>query len=330
MGKNKKHKDEYSIRTLAYYQREGGIFNELITILQRIRASNGESRLSSPNKLLNTACEMYDYCLSYCSDIESEEITNFDCDIISFSLCRDYFELPSSFNNHDDKERDIILLLLCSLLAQNSTFRCSLIDSILKYIDIDCNYLKYFEHLLNGNINIQNLDINELKAKNHSLTRDIEYQKDIIKKQDEELANQSNQIADLQNTIVELKQKLTIIKNENNNISQFDKILNLNSILEWIQSRQHYQYTEHVFRMLADLRYRVATDEECDKIKAVEDEMLSKNVGNNIINNNIGLGSNFLTGVAKHPLMPIGVTPEDLINKFIEFMNYGTREGNQN
>lgn len=49
MDKKKKNKyqDDYSLRTLSYYQREGGIYNDLITILQRIRTEKWGRKLNS-------------------------------------------------------------------------------------------------------------------------------------------------------------------------------------------------------------------------------------------------------------------------------------------
>ena len=63
MDKKSKYKDDYSLRTLAYYQREGGVYNELITILQRIRAEKGNGRIRAPHVILNLASEALDDCM---------------------------------------------------------------------------------------------------------------------------------------------------------------------------------------------------------------------------------------------------------------------------
>ena len=55
-----KKKDIYSIRTLSFYQKEGGVYNELITVLTQLR-SDPNTRLSmSPVKVLNEASRRRD------------------------------------------------------------------------------------------------------------------------------------------------------------------------------------------------------------------------------------------------------------------------------
>ena len=318
MEKNRKHKDEYSIRTLSYYQRLGGVYNEIITILQRIRNSKDGYTLLAPNKILNNASIMFDCINLFCKDAYTREI-----DIVAFENEITEFwqtQLKKEQNNKEYSKvnKEVILCTLSVLLTRTTSFH-SLFESHIRPLVSHNIYLFFKNSIGNQKISSTTKEMEEPKI-----------QEDLIKQKDEELARLSNQIAEQQKTIISLKQQLATINNERSQTSRFDNMLTLETILEWIQGRQHYQYTEHVFRMLADLRYRVATDEECDRIKTVEDEMLSKNVGHNIINNNIGLGSNFMTGIAHHPLMPIGMTPEEMMNKFIEFMNYGTREGNQN
>lgn len=322
MERNKKYRDEYTIRTLAYYQRVGGIFNELITILQRIRNSWEDFTLLAPNNILNMACKLFDYINMFCKNQETGKIDSIAFNEVISNFWNNRTENENPNKGYNDKNKEVVLCCLCVLLSEVEPIQ-HLYDLYIKPL-ISNKIHNYFKSsIVNQTIATSNKETEELIAL-------LENKEELIKQKDEKLAEQSNQIANLQIMIVELKRKLSTIKDENNSSSRFDATLTLDNILEWIQSRQHYQYTEHVFRMLADLRYRVATDEECDKIRTVENEMLSKNVGNNIINNNIGMGSNFLTGVASHPLMPIGVTPEDMINKFIEFMNHGAGEGNQN
>lgn len=54
-------KDLYQIRTLSYYQAEGGIYNDLITHLTQLRRLPQHRGMASTATLLNEACYQLDY-----------------------------------------------------------------------------------------------------------------------------------------------------------------------------------------------------------------------------------------------------------------------------
>ena len=73
MARPKKvHRYDYTIRTLAYYQLQGGIFNDIITILQKLRQTCFRDRISSPASILNEATFIVDDSMSAGSDIISD------------------------------------------------------------------------------------------------------------------------------------------------------------------------------------------------------------------------------------------------------------------
>lgn len=49
-------RDQYMIRTLSYYQAQGGIFNDLITYLTQLRMQPKNRGMAAPAALLNEAC----------------------------------------------------------------------------------------------------------------------------------------------------------------------------------------------------------------------------------------------------------------------------------
>ena len=81
--------------------------------------------------------------------------------------------------------------------------------------------------------------------------------------------------------------------------------------------------------MLKELSRKVATDEEYNKICSLENDMLAKHKPQTIVNNNMGIGSNILTGLTQNPMMPMGFTPDQLVQKFLEFISNGTRRDNK-
>ena len=74
---------EYNIRSLAYYQAEGGVYNEIITVLTKMRKEPKFRGLPIPAKALNEACFLYD--LKQLRDLSIEEekkyISEIDSDL---------------------------------------------------------------------------------------------------------------------------------------------------------------------------------------------------------------------------------------------------------
>ena len=54
-------RDQYMIRSLSYYQGEGGIYNDLITYLTQLRRQPRHRGMAAPAALLNEACYQLDY-----------------------------------------------------------------------------------------------------------------------------------------------------------------------------------------------------------------------------------------------------------------------------
>ena len=57
----KRCRDQYMIRSLSYYQGEGGIYNDLITYLTQLRRQPRHRGMAAPAALLNEACYQLDY-----------------------------------------------------------------------------------------------------------------------------------------------------------------------------------------------------------------------------------------------------------------------------
>lgn len=53
-------REEYTIRTLSFYQEQGGIFNDLITHLTKLRKQPQNRGMQQPVTLLNEACFVLD------------------------------------------------------------------------------------------------------------------------------------------------------------------------------------------------------------------------------------------------------------------------------
>lgn len=320
--KRKKYKDDYSLRTLAYYQREGGVYNELITILQRIRTEKGNSRLLAPNTILNKATEAYDIIIDYCLDSDTGIIYDYGLEELSWELYGGCVAGPLV----DLKKKDelVILCVLCVLLSRHSEFFEMSIPELVQIVqEKDFNLYESFGSLINRELEKPDSQLESLK--NQLAMKDA-----IIKDKDSQLAQLSKLNSIQREMIDETKGMLQAYMRKTTELPiGLDGILSLESILEWIKNRQHYTLSDQVFSMLKDLGRKIATDEEYERISNLEKEMLANYKEQKIVNNNMGFGSNFLTGLAQNPMMPIGVTTDQIVQRFIEFMSNGGRRENK-
>lgn len=321
--KKSKYKDEYSLRTLAYYQREGGIYNELITILQRMRVEKDGRKILPPKEILNAATEAFDIYMARCKDEETNTIIDYGLEELSWQIygeCRSSGPLAGWHGKNDL----IALCVLCVLLSQYPEFNETSIPQITDIVKKeDVTIFEEFEGLINHNLEDKDAQLDDLKNK-------LKLSESLIREKDTELGKLST-INSIQSQMIdELKGTLQIYMREATELTpSFDGALSLDAILEWAKNRQHYKYADQVLTMLRDLGRKKGTDEEYDRITAVETELLSKSSDISIVNNNMGIGSNILTGITSNPMMPMGVTPEQLVQKFLEFLDNGTRRENK-
>ena len=64
----KPQRNRYMIRTLSYYQSQGGIYNDLITYLTNLRQQPKYRGIPGPAELLNDACFVLDYSQTMSDD----------------------------------------------------------------------------------------------------------------------------------------------------------------------------------------------------------------------------------------------------------------------
>lgn len=315
MDKKKKNKyqDDYSLRTLSYYQREGGIYNDLITILQRIRTEKWGRKLIAPNKILNIASEALEVCLWHCQDDETKAISDCGFEELAWFLYGGCVAGP--LGGIEEKDELVILSVLCVLLSRYPEFQESSIPQISEIINKrNSSIFKPFEELVKRELRNNDNQLESLK--NQLAMKDA-----LLRKKDEQLAK-----------LISLnyrERRIDFWQRYSEKSSGIDSVLSLDAILEWVSNRQHYTLTDQVFVMLKELSRKVATDEEYNKIRSLENDMLAKYKPQTIVNNNMGIGSNILTGIAQNPMMPMGYDQNQILQKFIEFINNGARRENK-
>ena len=298
---------DYMLRTLSYYQSEGGVYNDIITVLLKLRKLPGYQMMPVPVRILNESVFYWD-------------------------LLREG-KGYGDWTLTDEIDRNPLILSVLACLSAATLDEGWLFTQELKAVLTgDSHYYPHFTPVVEK----YEKEYEEANAKQYGedLEEVVKHQGDVIKALEDKLADKEDTIQKQDATLAEQSALIDSLMTEkkvldlelqkakdgrHEKISDFDRYLSLETILDWVRDRQHYTYTEHVFRMLADMKDNRATDEEREKIRNLESEMLSKNVSNPIINTNYAIGSNLMTGVAQNPLMPIGVTPDEIIKQYLEF-----------
>ena len=244
---------EYNIRSLAYYQAEGGVYNEIITVLTQMRKEPMFRGLPTPAKSLNEACFLY--------DLKSKDLS-----------LEDEKKYLSEINGDLSK----VLVALMATAWEDIGF-CIAYDR-LQIIGESNPYLPKFDSVFESYMN------KEVEARNAYgdgiRILDLE---DEVKAKDNMLAEANAKIDELQKLVDSLK-----VRNE----SKFDKALSRKGIMEYVKSQGVYSNVNQIFEMLLYMS-RVATDDEYSEIVALRQKMIDAGVPINHIeihNSNVFTG----------------------------------------
>lgn len=313
-------RNNYDIRTLTYYQREGGVYNDIITILTKMRGEPQFRGMPSPAKALNNGCYWWDVIWeNWCNDNNCKYfVPNGLTDSMSLCIVACIASTRTDVRYYLNAQLDDLYYF---------------VQELQKMLEKDKLYYPFFKEFIetkqseyrNGLNDLQNQvhreEVNELKTKAQMLECELMVKAELIAKQNERIAEQSQMIDSQQTIISELNRRLSLAEKSSYEGSTFDRLLTLDAILDWIRGRHHYNYTEQVFRMLADFKDKVATDEERGKIIELENEMLDRNQVQAVFNQNFALNSNMMTGMVSNPQLPIGMTPAEVQQLICQFLN---------
>ena len=319
--KQGKYKEDYSLRTLAFYQREGGIYNELITILQRIREKKGERNIYLAKRILNAASEAFDLYMNRCRDNETDVIIDYGWNELEGMIYNN--SVPGPLAGWRGDNELLVLCVLCALLSRYPDYHDT---SVIEIADIvknsDISIYEEFENLIWSNIEDKDAQLESLKIQ-------LSIKSSIIREKDSQIADLSDRNSELEKKVATIEPVYEAYIENLIEGSGFNQYLTLDTILGWIGRRKHYKLADQVISMLKDLGRKTATDEEFEKIESVESELLSKYSELSVVNNNMGIGSNILTGLTQNPMMPMGYDSDQITQKFIEFLNNGARRENK-
>lgn len=301
----KQDRDIYKIRTLSFYQKEGGVYNELITALTQLRS---DIRLSmSPVKVLNEACRIRD-------EIKMLPIHDYikSCDNYWFTIIRkegqkEALAILSTIyvlnENLKDTNPELIGCIYPRLMHDEIVF--PIFQSIINDDSLNTPYHRKLENQL---LELQkqleekekeNWQLKKLKYDDAALH--FEEENNALKNMYSDLAMESMQKEiDFKAQIADLEERC---KNKDYEISRLttkkvakpktevDKVLNFDNIIAYIESRGSYDYCDQLFKMLDRLARRIVTDEQLSQIDALEAKMIAMSKGltiNNDIHDNTG------------------------------------------
>lgn len=225
---------EYDIRSLAYYQAEGGVFNDIITVLTQMRKEPKFRGLPSPAKSLNEACFLY--------DLKRKDLT-----------LEEEKKLISEINGDLAK----VLVALMATAWEDNGFLIA--DERYKIIGKSNPYLPKFDAVFES---YMDRDMKEVVSySNEMRVSDLEEE---LKIKEALLASANEKIEELERLVAMLK-----VKNE----SKFDKALSRKGILEYIESQRIYSNVNQIFEMLIYMS-RTATEDEYGEIVALRQKMI--------------------------------------------------------
>lgn len=279
--------DDYSIRSTAYYQKQGGVYSILLTILMNMRSTFRYRYINQPYMVLNYATFKCD-CLIY-GDGKLDEILA---------------------NCSKEEKYTILILLLTNKHYDNKIWVIQYYQTLKSSGD---RMFYQFDSLWSRIIEDENIDLpKDISLNNHSKT-----EKEILDNSlaDEILALKAN-LQDAQKTIEE--QQKTIQNLNNTTANSFDKYFTLEILIDYVRSRRHYHNSLQIINMIKDLLRGCNDKAIWDKVDAMEQEMLEKDQPHSIINNNNITGSNVITGLVNNPKFPIGVDPTEFIDSAIK------------
>lgn len=291
-------RSEYSLRTLAYYQKQGGIYSSIITILMKLRDDPATSRVLAPSKVLNEASWLFDVNAAL-EDPEKAEFTFKDC----------WSRYMSEYNS---KDRALIRCVCFVLLNYPYKYDvkevCPQMDGVIQPMTLNsimlCQYLDKevlqdklfwpkFKHLHNTEYLSMGEDVRqELTEKMHRVQNEliearfkieelqakIEEQENILLVKDEEIKQLNRDLSDARETIADIPSQ-----------SELDCNITFKRIIEYIKSCKQYKFTTQIFMMLNWFMRKCATDEEYQLLDETQQYLQSQKSGDvTNINNNTG------------------------------------------
>lgn len=286
--------DEYNIRTLAFYQKQGGVYSDLITVLQKARTDKSVVSYipkHTPARILNIA--------SYIADLAMADKAN-SAQLIEAQK-QDY-----SRRLKDDQY--LVFSIVYILIGDTDCEGAN--KQLMEYIGTSNIYRKlhaaYRKEALKNSIPLRTVLSSEQQEQYEAIIKlnneTIKYKEEIIDSLKTTIADQSNHIDELTEAVARLAQEKELAQTAAFRGSKLDKTLTLDYILGQIELKRTYDNSRQLIDLLKGRLMRIATDEEVAKIEQVEQKMLDASA--TVIHNDIH-DSNVFQAPVHNPTFPL-------------------------
>lgn len=286
--------DEYNIRTLAFYQKQGGVYSDLITVLQKARTDKSVVSYipkHTPARILNIA--------SYIADLAMADKPN------SAQLIEGQ---KQDYSRRLKDDQYLVFSIVYILIGDTDCEGAN--KQLMEYIGTSNIYRKlhaaYRKEALKNSIPLRTVLSSEQQEQYEAIIKlnneTIKYKEEIIDSLKTTIADQSNHIDELTEAVARLAQEKELAQSAAFRGSKLDKTLTLDYILGQIELKRTYDNSRQLIDLLKGRLMRIATDEEVAKIEQVEQKMLD--VSATVIHNDIH-DSNVFQAPVHNPTFPL-------------------------
>lgn len=308
MAKKKITWDEYNIRTLTYYQKQGGVYSDLITVLQKARTDKsvvGYIPKHTPARMLNIA--------SYIADLAMADKAN-SAQLIVME--------KEQYANRLKDDQYLVFSIVYIMIGGSDCEGAN--TQLMEYIGTSTIYNKlnaaYNKEAFKNSVPLRTVLSSEQQEQYEAIIKlkdsTLKSQEEIIESLNTTVADQSNHIDKLTEIVARLAQEKELAQAAAFRGSKLDKTLTLDYIIGQIELKRTYDNSRQLIDLLKGKLMRIATDEEVAKIEQIEQKMLDASVPN--IHNNIKNSHVFQAPVHNPTFqLPIGFTNE-MLNEAIE------------
>lgn len=259
--------EEYKIRTLDFYQRQGGVYGDVAKVLQKARTDKrvlGYIPSLEPAFLLNIASFRADRVIAD----KKEDIRRIEHSFEFFSGWPKY-------------ERDLVYSIICILIRPTGHKAAE--AWLMERIGATGTYRK----LLAAYMNEARKRLEDLSGEERRIYEDaIEQTNETLRQKEELIDSLRATVTDQRKRIDELAEQVARLTQEKGRPqaaqapgSELDRMLTLDFIIDHIERKRTHEKSNQLIGLLKDPRLtRKATDEEAEKIEQIEQKMLDASV----------------------------------------------------
>lgn len=277
-------RSEFALRTLSYYQKQGGFYNELITILLKLRDNPVTARCIPPNRVMNEVSWLK-------SEMDLVDPPD-DChDVFS----KNWKQIQADYNSKDCALIKCVFFILLQSqegsLPHFTTNYLTISHRLEPEVTSEKLFFPKFKHLLHTGHPVTGIASEagvidmylDTQMKLAEARMRIEQQEALIKEltemgmvKDAEIAQLRKDLAMAQDTIASIPKQ-----------SALDSSITFGRILGYIRNCRQYKFTTQIFMLLNWMMRNTATDEEYKMLDETQQYMQEqKSVDQTIVINN--------------------------------------------